>query len=239
MVWSGTAGSGKAGQGKVKAIFRDRLFYGRDLMRAIIVGTGPSLNDEALQLVNASSLPKFGCNNVYQDVQLTALLSCNEIWWSFYWQHDEALRNGDFEKWTWDKPTAERYGLSHISGKWGDGLSTDPEVIFYGHSSGYQLLGLALHHGITEFILIGYDLRFPKDYDGTKQITGGDRHYFGEYPKELQHWTRFHMGKDGELNGLLDCYRTIEPSDYGIRIINCSPGSALDFFETGELSEWI
>jgi hypothetical protein len=186
-----------------------------------------------------TSLPIFGCNNSYQVAPLTALLACNPEWWDYYWPKDESLRRAEFTKWTWDKPTADKYGLAYVRGEWGDGLSTDPDVIHYGHSSGYQLINLALHYGVTEFVLIGYDLRYPAGYDGRKQVTGGDRHYFGEYPKELQHWTKFNMGGGGELNGLLKCYRTINPADYGIRIINCSPGTALDFFETGRLGDWI
>jgi len=101
------------------------------------------------------------------------------------------------------------------------------------------LLGIAYRYGVREMVLAGYDLRYPKDYDGVKQIAGGDRHSFGEYPPELQHGTKYGIGAGGELNGLLACYRTIRPSNYGIRIINCSPGSALDFFETGRLEEWL
>jgi len=190
-------------------------------------------------MLRESELPIFGCNNTYQQVDLTALLACNIEWWDYYYPRDKFLRDGDFAKWTWDKPTAEKYGLSHIAGEWGDGLSTDPTVIHYGHSSGYQLINLALHYGVTEMILVGYDLRYPKGYNGHTRVTGGARHYFGEYPPQLQHWTKFNIGDNGELNGLLDCYRTINPDDYGIRIINCSPGSALDFFEVGELLEWV
>jgi len=181
----------------------------------------------------------YGCNNTYQVAALTALLSCNIEWWDHYWPKDEALRNGDFEKWTWDRDTANKYGIGYIRGEWGDGLSTDPGVIHYGHSSGYQLVNLAYHYGVREMVLVGYDLRYPPGYDGAKQIAGGDRHYFGEYPPALQHWTKFNIGPGGEINGLLDCYRTIKPADYGLRIINCTPGSALDFFEVGELSEWV
>lgn len=206
-------------------------------MRALIIGTGPSLTPEAIDLVNGSSLPKFGCNNVYQVVpDLTAHLACNPEWWDFY---GEDVCGHGFEKWTWDKPTSEKWGIAHIRGEWGDGLSTDPEVIHYGHSSGYQLINLALHYGVREFVLIGYDLRFPKGYNGFTKTAGGDRHYFGEYPPALQHWTCHKMGKEGEIGGLLECYRTIDPEEYGIRIINCSPGSALDFFEVGELSAWL
>jgi len=169
--------------------------------------------------------------------ELSALLACNPEWWDYYWNRDEKLRRGEFTKWTWDRPTANKYGLAYIEGRWGDGLSTDPGYIHYGHSSGYQLLGLALHHGVTEFILIGYDLRYPKGYSKTYRDPGGDRHYFGEYPPELGHWPA--AGQNGEMTGLLECYRTINPAELGIRIINCSPGSALDFFEMGDLGDWI
>ncbi len=207
-------------------------------MRGIVLGTGPSVTPEVIEQLGKTKLPIFGCNNAYQVAPIKALLSCNTEWWDYYWK-DEALRNGDFEKWTWDKPTSERLGISYIRGEWGDGLSTDPDVIYYGHSSGYQLVNLAYHYGVREMVLIGYDLRYPKGYNGMKQQAGGDRHYFDEYPKALQHWTKFNMGQNGEINGLLECYRTIKPKDYGLNIINCSPGTALDFFELGTLSDWI
>jgi len=207
-------------------------------VRGIVLGTGPSVTPEVIEQLSKTRLPIFGCNNAYQVAPLKALLSCNPEWWDYYWK-DSSLRSGDFEKWTWDLPTSEKYGIAYIEGQWGDGLSTDPAVIHYGHSSGYQLVNLVYHYGIREMVLIGYDLRYPKDYNGMKQQAGGDRHYFGEYPSELQHWTKFNMGQNGEINGLLECYRTIKPEDYGLRIINCSPGTALDFFETGELAEWI
>lgn len=208
-------------------------------MRAVILGTGPSVTSQVVDQLQQTDLPIFGCNNTYQIASLTALLACNPEWWDYYYPKDESLRNASFDRWTWDTPTAKRYGLAHIKARWGDGLSTDPEYIHYGHSSGYQLINLALHYGVTEFVLIGYDLRYPQGYDGRRKIAGGDRHYFGEYPPALQHWTKLNMGGGGELGGLLDCYRTIKPDDYGIRIINCSPGSALDFFETGKLNEWL
>lgn len=208
-------------------------------MRGIVLGTGPSVTPEQIKLIKASGLPVYGCNNTYQSVELTALLACNIEWWDHYWPLDESLRNGDFEKWTWDRETANKYGIGYIRGEWRDGLSTDPAVIHYGHSSGYQLLGLAFHYGVREAILCGYDLRYPPGYDGLQKIAGGERHYFGEYPSQLQHWTKFGIGEKGELNGLLKCYRTINPEDYGLRIINCSPGSALDFFETGRLEDWV
>ena len=208
-------------------------------MRAILLGTGPSLTPEAVETVRGCGLPLFGCNNTYMVARLSVLLACNPEWWDYYWPLDGALRGSSSHKWTWDKPTADKYGLRHIRGEWGDGLSTTPGVIHYGHSSGYQLLGLAYHYGVREMILCGYDLRYPKGYNGSAGVAGGMRHYFGEYPQPLRHWTKFNIGPQGELLGLLECYRTIKPADYGIRIINCSAGSALDFFENAELDDVI
>lgn len=209
--------------------------------RAVLVGTGPSLSKAQISTINNCNLPVFGCNNVYQVCAVNVHLACNPEWWDYYYPRDPRLRSGLFDCWTWHRPTAEKYrSVRWIEGRWSDGLSTEKGVIHYGHSSGYQLLNLAFtQYGIREFVLVGYDLRYPAGYDGNKQEPGGDRHYFGEYPAGLQHWTRYGIGPDGELLGLLDCYRTIDPKQYGIRIINCSPGSALDFFETGDLREFV
>lgn len=207
-------------------------------MRAILIGTGPSLTPEVIERVKASGLPLFGCNNTYQLFDLTAHLACNPEWWAHYFPIDERLRGG-FDKWTWHKETADKYGIKYIRGEWGDSLSTNPEVIHYGHSSGYQLMGIAYHYGVREMILVGYDLKYPAGYNGHTREAGGERHYFGEYPPALQHWTKYNIGPNGELNGLLDCYRTIDCGALGLRIINCSAGSALDFFETATIEEML
>lgn len=211
-------------------------------MRAIIAGTGPSLTPEVIEALRGTQVPIFGCNNTYQVLPLKVLLACNAQWWDYYYPRDPELRElcNPASAWTWDKPTAEKYNIGHCVGSWGDGLHTEPGRIHFGHSSGYQLINLAYStFNFTELVLIGYDLRYPQAYDGVKKQPGGERHYFGEYPTELQHWTKTNMGESGELNGLLECYRTIKPDDYGIKIINCSPGSALDCFETGELNDYL
>ena len=205
-------------------------------MRAIIIGTGPSLTPRAIDLINQSKLLKFGCNLAYRVVNLDVLYCNNKEFWAHY--RDELAALG-CAKWTYCEEVAQEHGARFIQGIWAPGLSTDPNVLHWGHGSGYELMGIAYHYGVTEFVLIGYDLRFPAGYDGIKQVTGGDRHFFGEYPPELQHWTKFNMGGNGELNGLLDCYRTIDTDALNIRIINCSPGSALDFFEMGTLAEYV
>jgi hypothetical protein len=199
--------------------------------KAIIIGTGPSLNDRQLDLAIGSGLPTFGVNLVYQKVpQLDVLLSCNPEWWDYYMENDPSLSAHPCEKWTWDKDTSEKYDLKYIEGRWGDGLSTDPSYIHYGHSSGFQIINLAYHMGVREFILIGYDMKYGEGYNRAKRHAGSERHFFGEYPDELLHWPK--VGEDNEFTGLLREYEKITQD---VRIVNCSPGTALTCFEVGEL----
>jgi hypothetical protein len=46
-------------------------------------------------------------------------------------------------------------------------------------------------------------------------------------------------GPNGELSGLIKEMETIHPADYGIRIINCTPGSAMTHFEMMDLTDAI
>lgn len=205
----------------------------------VIVGTGPSLTPEQLDYVgwarHDDRCRVFGVNNAVMAAPfLDVHMACNIEWWDHYHDHD-ALKITRADKWTWDKRTADRYGINHIPGKWGDSFSKDPGFIHYGHSSGFQILNLAYHYGIRTMILIGYDMRYLPGYDRGNRKPGQGRHYFGEYPKELQHWPK--VGPKGEFTGLLRVFRTIDTADLNLRIINCTPGSALDFFENAELKE--
>jgi len=205
---------------------------------AVIIGTGPSLTVEQLERVRYARQQNqcrvFGVNNAVMVTPLDVHMACNIEWWDHY-KDSAALRDSKADKWTWDKATADRYGINYIPGKWGDSFSTDPGYIHYGHASGFQILNLAYHYGARNFILIGYDMRYLPGYDRAKHKAGQGRHYFGEYPKALQHWPK--VGPNGEFTGLLKVFRTIDTDALGVRIINCTPDSALDFFETAELDE--
>lgn len=224
----------------------------------MILGTGPSLTPEAIKLVNdarlrpESQIRVFAINNVYQtDAWIDVFFACNPEWWSHYYPTDPRLRDlllsGNCEAWTWDKPTATHYGLNWIEGRWSGGkrkvhgFSTDPTFIHYGHGSGYEVLNVAFLYGCRRFVLCGYDLRYPRDYDPVARFPGTTkRHFFGEYPRQLQHFPGVsgkNVDSEGRITGLLDCYRTIDCDKLNLTIVNCSPGTALDFFETGDLEK--
>lgn len=207
----------------------------------VIIGTGPSLTAEQVDYIgwarHDDRCRVFGVNNAFKIAPfLDVLMSCNIEWWQQY-ANDPAFI--DFKKvsrcdlWTWDAPTANRYGINHVPGKWRDSFSTDPGFIHYGHASGFQIMNLAYHYGIREFVLVGYDMRYLPGYQRGTRKAGQGRHFFGEYPAKLQHWPK--VGPKGEFTGLLKVFKTIDSSALGIRIINCTPDSALDFFENSEL----
>lgn len=104
----------------------------------------------------------------------------------------------------------------------GTGLSLDPEYLVTGHNSGYQAINLAVLAGAETIILLGYDGRTPKQGEKT--------HWFGDHPRR-------------EPDAVFELYRKSHAAGAaaikaaGVRVINCSPGSAIDAFEKMELTD--
>lgn len=196
---------------------------------AILCGTGPGITKEVIQSCNAArasgDVKLFGVNLNYRIFDLDVHLACNSGFWDEFWND---IKTHPCEKWTPREESAEQYSINFIEERWAPGLSTDPSYIHAHHGSGPQSVNLALHYGITRMILVGWDMRYP---------PGGKRHYFGEYPAPLLHWPQ--TGPNGEMTGLISEMETIRPDDYGIEIVNCTPGSALKHFPSGDLKDFV
>lgn len=202
-------------------------------MRTVVcVGTGPSLS--LAQLESARRWPLFVCNDAFRVAPDAALLfACNWQWWDARWQDVKDL---PCEKWTTRRESAEKYGLRYIAEVNRPGLSTDPTVLHHGHSSGYQLLGMAYRSGARRILLLGYDLAFASDYDGRAMKAGsGPRHFFGEYEPALQHWPSVKV-RAGVHVELLDLYQSV--ADQGaVEIINCTGGGVLECFPRADIRD--
>ena len=194
------------------------------------IGTGPSLTREQIETARAKGWALFGCNLVFREVaDLDVLFACNGPFWDYYLCADHGLREHAAEKWTSDREAAEKWGLRYIRGRSGRGLSTDPAKLHHGHSSGFQLLGLAYLMGAARIVLLGYDVRYAADYSASERAPGSTpRHFFGEYPSALRHWPRVGI-VDGVLTGLVSLYESVAAQG-AVEVINCSPGSALECF---------
>ena len=145
-------------------------------------------------------------------------------------------------KYTWYKDIADKYGIQYVKAIVKDGLSLDPRIIHINHGSGPMAINLALHLGIKKLLLIGHDMKFASDYNGLRKKVGStDRHYFGEYPKELQHWPSVKIGlsKPGVIDGLIEAYNKMPPDleKAGMEVINCTPESAMQTFRMSTLEK--
>lgn len=184
------------------------------------IGTGPSLTLEQVDVARSKGFRLFGANRVFQIVpDLEVMYAVNSAFWATY--HGEA-KGHSCQKWTTNKQAADAYGLNWIAERFGAGLCTEPGVIFHGHGSGYSLLGVAHKLGAERIVLLGYDMNYPQGYDGHQRTIGdGKRHYFGEYPTEMQHWPK------NPWVDLIPLYRAIyEQAE--MELVCCTPGSALE-----------
>lgn len=203
-------------------------------MRTIVCcGTGPSLTHERVAVARGRGWPIYVCNDAFRLAPDAALLhACNYGWWAARWREVASL---PAEKWTTNAQAASEFGLNWIAEANRPGLSTDPALLHHGHSSGYQLVGMAHRAGAERIVLLGYDLKFAPDYDGKVRRPGsGPRHFFGEYEPALQHWPSV-MVRDGVHIELLDLYRSIARQGL-VEIIDCSMG-ALDCFPRMEIAD--
>jgi hypothetical protein len=144
------------------------------------------------------------------------------MWWNVYGERflSYAREHTELLSYHWDKSICDKYGLLHVPGRWGDGLSIDPRYIHYGHSACYMLLNLAQHMGCVMSVLVGYDMQYPK---------AAARHYFtglsdqpGEYAAALRKYSTF--------DGLIKCYETVAKQPLSMTVVNATPDSALTCF---------
>lgn len=164
---------------------------------------------------------------------LAVLYGCNERFWDHYWPN--GVSEHWAEKWTTNRRAADRYNLRWIGERNCKGLSQDPRYVHHGHGSGYTLVNLAYLMGATRIVLLGYDLKYAPDYDGaTKRPGSSPRHYFGEYPTNLQHWPKYKV-KNGVHFELVELYRSIHEQGL-VEVINCTPGSAVDCFPSEDIN---
>ena len=197
------------------------------MTKGVILGTGPSLAEVSSLLPGFSGLV-FGPNNTPDDFDLDVWLACDPKWHEVF---SPVL--GDFDRWHWDQKICDKYGYKYIEGVWHDGLwLEDKTKISLNHCSGAQLLNLACHYDCDPILLVGHDFH----YDGDK------RHYFsglsdvdGEYPAELRKHSLFI--KNNGTDDLLAVYKRISETPGLPRIINCTPGSKLPWFEMGNFSD--
>jgi hypothetical protein len=185
----------------------------------IVAATGPSLTPEVAEQCRYAQV--IAVNDAYKLMPWAAILfACDAKWWNVH----NGCPGFTGEKWSThgkdnDKTdVAERYGVRCVRGSHEPGFSYNPSVIHYGSNSGFQAINLAILLGATVIKLVGFDM----------QSVGGKRHFFGNHPAPLSNFATF----ETFIGNFRKSARTLPKH---IKIINCTPGSALKCFPFGTI----
>lgn len=141
---------------------------------------------------------------------------CDPKWWK--WHKDREDYKG-FTGIRICQDVIDEPGIVKIDGESKEGLSLDPDKIYFNSNSGFQALNLAYHFGASRILLLGYDLKFAKD---------GRSHWFGDHPDNVRSnypawFTGFSIAAD-------------QLKEKGVEVVNCSPDTALSCFERMSLA---
>jgi len=199
---------------------------------AVLLGGGPSLTVEQVERIRrareAGLVRVIAINDAYRLAPFADVCYfADSEWWG--WHKDRA----EFIAFAGQKCSIadsganitdkDVYILSNANGRGhGYGLSLDPRQIVTGRNSGYQALNIAVLAGAKTVILLGFDAREPS--------TDGKTHWFGDHPRRepiavyAEYRKAFSAGAGA-----------IEAA--GVRVVNCSPGSAIDAFPKMELED--
>ncbi len=193
---------------------------------AVLIGGGPSLTDEQCETVEKyhqrGECYVLGVNDAYRCSNLTldALYAADTRWWTYH--YDSVKKTTEAPLFTQCITAAREHDLWHIPGAGKPtppGLCTDPSHIHFGDNSGYQAINLAYHLGVTNIILLGYD------------FNKSGAHWFGRHPVP--------MNVNSNFGAWIPKFRPLadDLARLGVRVMNCSPGSALDAFPQMPINE--
>ncbi len=184
----------------------------------VLVGSGPSLIQEDIDLARDRARVMVINDNYRRAIWADYLYAADLMWWHNHYDLVNEYFQG--ELWTQDADAVKLYDrLNYIESIEGVGLSKDPAIIHQGSLSGYQAINLVYHWGAKVILLLGYDM----------QKTGGQGHWFGDHKGRMNNASSY-----GQWN---HWFQSIDPAEYGIRIVNCSRQTALDNFPRMPIGE--
>ena len=182
----------------------------------VIFGSGNSLTDEQIEYAYDLNCKYIAINDTYKRAEFADVLyACDYKWWNMHYEH--ILFNG--ELWTQDLRAKREFGLNWVLGKSKSGLGSD--CVHFGGNSGYQAINLAYLWGAKRIILLGFDCK----------AVNGKTHWFGQHPNGLNQ-------NQGFLTWLSNFRQLADDLIINdIEVINCSPDSALTYFNQSSITE--
>ena len=189
---------------------------------AVCIGGGPSLSHSQVAMAVDAGTRIIAVNDGYRICpSADVCYFADSKWWG--WHKDKP----DFKSFAGQKCSIKGAGASitdesvhmlrnmhHPHNRYG--LSLDPGMLATGWNSGYQALNMAILAGANRIILLGFDAHVPE--------AGEPTHWFGDHPKRepdhaFRHYVRAFAAAAQQIRAA------------GVRVINCSPRSAIEVFE--------
>ena len=200
-----------------------------------ILGGGPSLTAEQVELVRLSGVKCIAVNNSYLLAPWADLLYFADSHW-----HEWNTKGIDipglglkaaqvcamFASFAGQKCSIQNSGANikddavHMMrningvGKHGFGLSVDPGALVTGRNGGFQALNIAVLAGATQPLLLGFDGRPNRD---------GKTHFFGEHPRPTPQ-AAYPLYRQA----MSEAERALKAA--GVTVLNCTPDSCIDAF---------
>jgi hypothetical protein len=145
------------------------------------------------------------------------LYACDHKWWKHH--YDPSFKLTNMELWTQDPQAHKDFDLNWVQGRSQPGLGED--CVHFGGNSGYQAINLAYLWGAKRIILVGFDCK----------PVGGKDHWFGQHPRGMTQIQPYQIWLDHFKRLAIDLWAR------NVRVINCSPDSALDCFPKQAIEE--
>ncbi|MHB1086151.1 MAG: hypothetical protein ACYCZ0_00190 [Minisyncoccota bacterium] len=139
--------------------------------------------------------------------------ACDKAWWD----HHDGVPGFEGRRVTLRHQKNQVYeGADWLNSTGTDGFEPDPCGLRTAGNSGYQALNLCAHLGAATVLLVGYDMH------GT--------HWFGDHPESCR---RAQPNQKRLASHFADLVAPL--AERGIRVVNCSPGSAITAFPMGDI----
>lgn len=201
-----------------------------------VLACGPSLTREIADAVRAAGCKVIAVNNAGVDTKTSdkkiipafapwadVLYAADSIWW-----HYNASSAHNFKGMKVTIAPKEFFQRPNINadvvfiGNGGmSGYDPRANYIRTGRNSGFQALTIAVKRGASRVLLCGFDMRKVK---GVAHFFG-DHHFRSGYTSQYGNWLK-------EFNRAAALFEKA-----GSKVINCTPGSALECFEKMKLED--
>lgn len=188
--------------------------------RCVIVASGPSAVEQPIDLAHGRARC-VAVNNSWRLAPFADVLYASDAAW---WRENDHAGFGGLRVSRSDVDGVLRVAIRDKGHPLRDVMHFDtPGVIGAGGCSGFQALNLAAQFGATDIALVGFDARVDNGvhWHGNHERTGNPTR-----------WTAAIWAAN------LDAAASVL-AGRGIRVVNCSPVSALTAYEKMGLEEWL